>query len=140
MFTIQAKKDLTLTGLTIVTRKNSASEVFVFTRDGAYVDKQEPMQSDQWRQVYKGKIPSQKNRAVELGDFFNGGLKINAGETQSIYVYSRIGLMYTPSDNEGSSYADDDALVINEGRVTKGMFRRVNGNGKWAGILRYHLD
>ena len=78
---------------------------------------------------------------MELGDFADGGSEVPAGTERSFYVYCRKGLMYTASDAEGSAYGEDGAVVVQEGRATRGFFRRPteHQSGRFAGVIRYRL-
>ena len=47
--------------------------------------------------------------------------------------------MYTQGEkgDEGVSYGSDDSLVIHQGVVTKQLFEKVTGTGKFCAGIRY---
>lgn len=135
MFKVEAKQDVVITGFNVVSKKDTANDVMIYTRLGSYEG--EPLRQNGWKPIFQGNIPNQQNKLSKLDDF-NEPVTIIAGDTQSFYVYSSKGLMYTLGDKEGKAYADNDALVMYEGKVTSNEFRRPNGSGMWAGVIKYH--
>jgi len=139
MFTLQAKQNIVIEGMDIVAKTNTASDVSIYTQSGSYNDKS-LTSDDGWTLLYDGSIPDQESKLYELYDF-SEGVSIAAGQIQSFYVYSRKGLVYTGSDEEGTAYGEDSSIIIHEGRLTKKRFRKpLHGSGKWAGIIRYNID
>lgn len=132
MFSIQAKRDIVVTGLSVITRKGSG-KVLIYTHNGPY-DVNSRYSS--WTPVYSGS-PAVKDLEPFPLDF-EEEVEIAAGQTQSFYVYNRK-LAYARSNREGSSYKDDNSVVIMEGQVMRGFFRRPNGAGRFAGAVRYRI-
>jgi len=137
MFTIQAQQDIVITGLDVRAARNTAGSVLIYTRSGSYEGK--PLKADDWTALPYDSPPNQQGKVVTLGDF-RDEVRISAGQIQSFFVYSRRGLLYERSDNEGQAYGNDNAIIIREGSVTKSLFRRPSGIGKWAGTMRYYMD
>ena len=136
MFTLQAKQNIVIQGMNIVADTNARSDVLIYTQSGSH-DNNSLRNDEGWTLLYEGSIPDQQSKLYELDDF-SEGVSIAAGQTQSFYVFSRKGLMYTASNGKGTAYGEDSSIVIHEGRVTKGWFRRpLGGSGKWAGVIRY---
>ena len=135
VFTVEAMQNIAIKGVDIITQRNADSEIFVYEYDGSYVGK--PLQSDEWTLVHQQTISGQSNELVRLDDF-EESIGVEAGGTKSFYVYSKKGLMYAPGSYEGAAYANDNSIVVHEGRVMKGFFRRVTSvSGQWAGAIRY---
>ena len=154
MFTVTAKdRDVVITGMNAITRRNIANEITVYTKPGTYRTEGNAspivaeLHAEEWTEIYRGEIPSQEKRLVPLNDFATS-VTIGAGQTQSFYAYVKYGLLYTAAaaavTAEGASgideiAAEDAGIIIHEGQVTRGLFQRVVGRGRWGGEMRYRL-
>jgi len=102
-----------------------------------------PYTSQAWTRLLLGAPHEQGRKVVDLGDFIES-VNVSAGETQSFYVYSRVGLLCTniPNESLGEVYGSDRYITIQTGKVTNGLWRRVQNDhsGKWAGAVRYYTD
>ena len=135
VFTVEAMQNIAIKGVDIITQRNADSEIYVYEYDGSYMGK--PLQSDEWTLVHQQTILGRSNELVRLDDF-EESIGVEAGGAKSFYVYNKKGLMYAPGSNEGLAYANDNSIVVHEGRVMKGFFRRVTSvSGQWAGAIRY---
>eukprot|EP00580_Thalassiosira_gravida_P017482 CAMPEP_0201658610 /NCGR_PEP_ID=MMETSP0494-20130426/1481_1 /ASSEMBLY_ACC=CAM_ASM_000839 /TAXON_ID=420259 /ORGANISM="Thalassiosira gravida, Strain GMp14c1" /LENGTH=1055 /DNA_ID=CAMNT_0048135709 /DNA_START=93 /DNA_END=3260 /DNA_ORIENTATION=+ len=139
-FTVQAKKDIIMTGMDIVAKTKADSRVVIYTRKGEYADSALTSNTG-WTLVYQGTIPNQKSQLYSLGDFTNE-VKIAAGQSQSFYVYSKKRMLYTASESKGSVYSEDDYIAVREGRATRGLFRKPikDTASRFAGVMRYHAE
>lgn len=139
-FTVEAKKDVIMTGMDIVAKTNAVSKVLIYTRVGEY-EYSELTSNKGWTLAYRGTIPNQDSQLYSLGDFIDE-VKIAAGQSQSFYVFSRKRMLYTASKSEGLVYSEDDSVAIREGEATRGLFRKpMKGTtSRFAGVMRYHVQ
>lgn len=137
MFNVRAKADIVIEGFDILSRTHAVSNVLIYTRGGGFHDTALSNSHDGFALLYEGNIPDQEGKLFMLDDF-KQNVRISRGDTQTFYVYSQKGLMYEIGNQLGLAYAEDDSIVIHEGRVTKRWFRKPrHGSGKWAGTIRY---
>ena len=61
--------------------------------------------------------------------------------TQSFYIYTEKGLMYSAtSEGEGEVYGNDGLITIRKGSVTMQRFSDQIGVGLWLGVVRYNIS
>ena len=154
MFTVTAKDhEVIVRGMDIISRRNIPSDIMIYTKPGTYHTESNissnlevDLHAEEWQEIYRGIIPSQPNKLVSLEDF-NVSITIPAGQTQSFYAYVSNGLLFTAasgSSMEGGEVGyeiavEDDGIIIYEGQVTRGLFRKVVGLGRWGGVMRYRI-
>ena len=141
MFTITAKQNIVIRGLDILARRKNAVKVSIYTRSGNYSSITYPV--DGWQLIFQTQFQSQlfsNNYHLKLEDN-QVKVSIRAGQTQSFYIFNSNGLKFKTGINEGRSYVEDDAIVVNEGRVTKSFFGNTTvGLGQFGGVVRYYID
>lgn len=134
MFTVKAKRDVTIEGVNIFPKK-AYSDILIYVLDGDYEGKQ--LKEDKWDRVFKKSFTGlQPDKLLKLDDF-SSTVKIKAGETKSMSVWSRRGMLYEKTGKEREPFGSNDAIVLRTGRVMKSQFRRPTDPGNWAGVMRY---
>lgn len=139
MFTIYAKQEVVIRGFDIkAKRKAGGNRVEIFTLDSDYEG--QPIIANEWKLLYDGILPVQRRKVFKLADF-EEELIIPAGMTQSFYIYTEKGLMYSAtSEGEGEVYGNDGLITIHKGSVTMQRFSDQIGTGLWLGVVRYNID
>lgn len=141
MFTITAKQNIVIRGLDIVTRRLNAKNVSIYTLRGSYSNA--TYSKVGWQRIFQTSLRSElfpNNYNWKLDDV-QVKVPIRAGLTQSFYIYNSNGLKFKTGIKEGEAYVEDDAIVIDEGRVTKSFFgNKTVGIGQFAGSVRYYID
>ena len=137
MFTIYAKQEVVITGFDIkAKRKAGGNRVEIFTLDSDYEG--QSIYANEWKLLYDGILPIQRRKVFKLADFQE--LIIPAGMTQSFYIYTEKGLMYSAtSEGEGEVYGNDGVITIHKGSVTMQKFTDQIGMGLWLGVVRYYI-
>lgn len=138
MFSIYAKQDVVIRGFDIkAKRKSGGSRVEIFTLDSDYEG--QPIKTNEWKLLYDGILPIQRRKVFKLADF-EEKLIIPAGMTQSFYIYTEKGLMYSASEAEGEVYGNDGVITIRKGSVTMRKFMDETVMGLWLGVVRYNIN
>lgn len=141
MFTITAKQNIVIRGFYILARRRNAVKVSIYTRSGSYSNTTYSV--DGWQLIFQKRIQSQlfsNNYHLKLDDN-QVKVPIRAGQTQSFYIFNSNGLTFKTGINEGGSYVEDAAIVMNEGRLTKTFFANATiGVGQFGGTVRYYMD
>lgn len=133
MFTITATRDLTVFSFDVMSKKDSKTEVLVYTRTGDFGGYEET--DSGWELILEKTIEMEKGELSNLGAL-DQEVKIPAGSKQSFYVWSKKGMMYSKGNNQGAAFGRDGSLVINEGVATKDLFNKVTGNARYSGWIR----
>lgn len=143
MFTIRAKRNIVIKGFNIFARTHAVSNVLIYTRAGGFNDTSFGDSRDSidgFTLLYEGSIPNQGRKLFVLDDF-KQNVRVAKRETQTFYVFNQEGLIRGDGYKLGSVYNENSSIVIYEGRVTRGFFRKPRkGSGKWAGTIRYYND
>ncbi|KAL7429132.1 hypothetical protein ACHAXH_002286 [Discostella pseudostelligera] len=139
LFTITAKQNIFIRGLDIVARRTNAPSMSIYTRSGSYNNATFTM--DGWQQIFQTRIRSSQfgnDKNILKLDDVNVKVQIRAGQTQSFYIYNSNGLRFKPGANEGGPHFEDDAIVVNEGRMTKSFFGNATVIGQFSGVSHIH--
>ena len=120
MFSVQAKRSVSITALAINSMKTGASHVKVYTRSGTYKDYEKS--SVGWELIYDNPdvMHSVRGMPTNLGPF--KPTMIGIGSYQSFFVISDNGLVYQRGTEEGSVFVEDEGLAIQEGIGVTGEF------------------
>jgi hypothetical protein len=113
----------------------------IYTRSGSYNNAKFTM--DGWQQIFQTRIRSSQfgnDKNILKLDDVNVKVQIRAGQTQSFYIYNSNGLRFKPGANEGGPHFEDDAIVVNEVRMTKSFFGNATVIGQFSGVVRYYID
>eukprot|EP00970_Alexandrium_tamarense_P007340 scaffold1332_cov197-Alexandrium_tamarense.AAC.30 len=135
MFTVKAKKDITITGFDIVAQKNAASSVLIYTRPGDYSGKEQT--ANGWELLFSGTENLKKTKISNMDDLMSD-VRMSAGSTHSFYIYAKKGMKISKSNSKGNTYASDSSLSLTTGTTTKKVFKSVQGFGEFSGIIRYY--
>lgn len=111
MFTVEAKRDLTVTSLDMSSNKMGVGTVRVYTRLGSYEGHESS--ADGWELIHDRTDVQQNGRgnATPLGDF-EAGVEIREGEKRSFYVHAEDGVVYMRGSTVGSINATDESLTF----------------------------
>ena len=136
MFMVKALRDVVISSFAINSMSRGVGEVKVYTRAGSYSGSEHS--SVGWELIYDNPSLTHQRRGVptELGDL-DQDLAIAGGAIQSFFVTSTKGLVYKEGTAEFAPFANDDSLVIFEGRGTDENFSYVTYVPRiWGGIIR----
>jgi hypothetical protein len=134
MFSLDAKKPLTLTSLDVESKKDGDSQVTVYALKGDYEGNE--FNEGAWELVFDHSVSLEKNVATNIGQF-DKDVAIQAGERVSLFVFSKNGLLM--STNTGSLRAgEDDSLIMYNGLAFKNAFKKVDKNGQWNSAVKYY--
>lgn len=139
MFSIEAKRDVSISSLVINAMSRGEGEVKVYSRTGSYLGHE--LSSEGWELIYLNGAVVHNKRGVptELGSFQNA-VSIKSGAIQSFYVTSTLGLVYNAGTKEGAPLSSDSSLVIHEGVGTTGDFSgTIHRPRAFGGAVRYVL-
>mmetsp|Transcript_5060 Transcript_5060/g.8686 ORF Transcript_5060/g.8686 Transcript_5060/m.8686 type:complete len:814 (+) Transcript_5060:20-2461(+) len=136
MFTITSKsKEVRITDLGIIGKDAKESDLWVYYQKGYYAAF-DALNKDAWDEALKKKV------ALVPGKIFNVKLDeditIPAGETVSVYVVSKKGVLYEkPSKNEFDIYAQSGDFDVRVGTTTKKEFQQPEKLAEFAGRFVY---
>jgi len=136
MFTITSKsKEVRITDLGIIGKDDKESDLWVYYQNDYYTEFDE-LNKDAWDEVLRKKV------ALVPGKIFNVKLDevitIPAGETVSVYVVSKKGVLYEkPSKNEFDIYAQSGDFDVRVGTTTKKEFQQPEKLAEFAGRFVY---
>ena len=137
MFSITAKSKLTITGLGLLGKDAKESDLWIYYQHGLYQEDFDALDKDEWIQVFKDKVLLDPDDLVDI-DLTDHNISIPAGETVSVYVLSKKGIMYTKSSNdEFDIYGGNDDLALKVGTTTKKEFQQPEKLAEFAGSIMY---
>jgi hypothetical protein len=111
MFTVEAKRDLTVTSLSMNSSKEGVGTVRVYTRLGSYEGYEGSAKG--WNLVYERTDVQQNGRGnVTPLEDFKTGVEIIEGETMSFYVHADDGVVYMRGSTVGTTNAADKSLTF----------------------------
>jgi hypothetical protein len=130
MFSIVTKsKAISITDLGIIGKKSGEKDVSIYYKLGAY-----SMDDDDWTQVLKDKVSLVQEQIVKVT--LDEEIAIPAGDTASVYIYSKNGQLCTKADAGASTEADD--FMLNAGWITKKEFEDFEDKwGEFEGEIFY---
>jgi hypothetical protein len=137
MFSITAKsKLLTITGLGLLGKDAKESDLWIYYQGGLYKEDFDALDEDEWIQVFKDKVMLDPDELVDIE--LDNDISIPAGETVSLYVLSKKGIMYTKSSNdEFDTFGGNDDLAVRVGTTTKKEFQQPEKLADFAGRITY---
>eukprot|EP00984_Skeletonema_dohrnii_P004208 scaffold1483_cov84-Skeletonema_dohrnii-CCMP3373.AAC.1 len=136
MFTITSKsKEVRITDLGIIGKDAKESDLWVYYQTG-YYSAFDALNKNAWDEALKKKV------ALVPGEIFDlkldKDITIPAGETVSVYVVSKKGVLYEkPSKNEFEIYAQNDDFDVRVGTTTKKEFQQPEKLAEFAGRFVY---
>jgi hypothetical protein len=133
MFTVKAKKDITIRAFDIFARKNTVSAVTIYTRRGNY---QVQERRNGWDVVYQDTIRLSKDDTSLEGLY----VEIAAGSTQSFFVYVDAGLKIKSTANAGQPHGQDESIILYSGTAFRREFYNQIGYGQLGGAIRYEME
>jgi hypothetical protein len=139
MFTVNASRDVVISSFAINSMARGYGAVSVYTRLGGYTGREES--SAGWTLIYSRKnvMHSRRGQPTELGDF-DKGVFVAGGTSQSFYVTSSKGLVYSLGTNEDDVFVRDEALEILEGIGTESDFSGpIFSPRVWGGKISYDM-
>ena len=121
MFSIKAKRDISISSLAINSNSRGYGAVKVYTRAGSYTGHEQS--SAGWDMVYDNASVKHNRRgqATDLGDL-DSIVFVAKGSTQSFFVTSTQGLVYKGGNEEFAVFESDESIEILEGIGTDGDF------------------
>lgn len=130
MFSIVTKsKAISITDLGIIGKKSGAKDVSIYYSLGAY-----SMNDNDWTQVLKGKVSLVQGQIVKVK--LDEEVVIPAGETASVYIYSKNGQLCTKAVADDSTETDD--FMLKAGWITKNEFEDFEDKwGEFEGEIFY---
>ena len=139
MFSITAKKSkLTITGLGLLGKDAKESDLWVYYQLGSYQEDFDALDKDEWIQVFKDKVALDPDDLVDIDLTDDNDIIIPAGETVSLYVLSKKGIMYTKSSyDEFDTFGGNDDLAVRVGTTTKKEFQQPEKLAEFAGRITY---
>ncbi|EJK44205.1 hypothetical protein THAOC_37278 [Thalassiosira oceanica] len=133
MFDVTAKRDVAITSLDVIAKKDGEDEVLVYSKLGSYSGFERD--ESQWENILTETVTLTADQTNNLS-WREQPLKIKAGETRAFYIVtSKRKIMYVQDDEEGRLYAQNNVLEIKSGIVSKGEFQNGNGEGRFSGTL-----
>jgi hypothetical protein len=136
MFSITAKSKLTITGLGILGKDEKESDLWVYYQLGSYQEDFDALDKDEWIEVFKDKVVLDPDELIDID--LTDHISIPAGETVSVYVLSKKGIMYNKSSNdEFDTFGGNDDLALKVGTTTKKEFQQPEKLAEFAGRITY---
>ena len=135
MFSITAKKSkLTITGLGLLGKDEKESDLWVYYQLGSYQEDFDALDKDEWIEFFKDKVVLDPDDLVNID--LTDDIIIPVGETVSLYVLSKKGIMYDKSSyDEFDMYAESEDFILKVGTTTKKEFQTARELGR---ICRSH--
>eukprot|EP00985_Skeletonema_marinoi_P011708 scaffold5563_cov144-Skeletonema_marinoi.AAC.4 len=132
MFTITSKsKEVRITDLGIIGKDAKESDLWVYYQKGYYAAF-DALNKDAWDEALKKKVALVPNEIFDLK--LDEDITIPAGETVSVYVVSKKGVLYEkPSKNEFDIYAQSGDFDVRVGTTTKKEFQQPEKLAEFAG-------
>jgi hypothetical protein len=130
MFSIVTKsKAISITDLGIIGKKSGEKDVSIYYKLGAYSTNE-----NDWTQVFKDKVSLLQEQIVKVT--LDEEIVIPAGETASLYIYSKNGQLCTKGKEGASTEADD--FMLKAGWITKKEFEDFEDKwGEFEGEIFY---
>ena len=137
MFSLDAKKPLTLTSLDVESKKDGDSQVTVYALKGDYEGNE--FNEGAWERVFDHSVSLEKGVATNIGKF-DKDVAIQAGERVSLFVFSKNGLLMSTDSESLRTAHEDESLVMYNGLAFKKAFEKVEQNGKWNNSVKYYTS
>eukprot|EP00985_Skeletonema_marinoi_P004938 scaffold2141_cov83-Skeletonema_marinoi.AAC.2 len=136
MFTITSKlKEVSITQLGIVGKDAKESDLWVYYQKESYAAF-DALNKDAWDEVFNGKVMLDPDEIVNIK--LDEDITIPAGETVSVYVVSKKGVLYKKSSkDEFAKYAPSDDFDVSVGTTTKKEFQQPEKLAEFAGRIVY---
>jgi len=123
-----------------VGKNRGESDCFVLTRPGEYHRHEEDLVDDDgsWQRVFDRRVWLRQNVRTNIRAL-DEEVRIARGSTQAFYVYCDAEIVSDKAKNEGSPFAENDALVIHEGKGTD-KYHTVTSTQQFRGWIRYYAS
>ena len=127
-----------MTSFDIIGKKDQSSQCMVFTKSGNYRGYERNGNTAVWKRVLNRQVRMSKNSPSNMGNL-NIEINIAHGSTQAFFIWCESEMLYQRGNSQGSAFASDGSITVNQGVGVEELFRDVTDTAKFCGRIRYVL-